>query len=62
MSVGPTGGVSVTMFSPFWGNSPETVVSQLVAEELRVDPADVAIAYDSTAHGLPSAGPGRLAA
>ncbi len=58
ISVGPTGGVSVTMFSPFWGNSPETVVSQLVADELQVEPADIAIAYDSTAHGLPSAGPG----
>jgi CO/xanthine dehydrogenase Mo-binding subunit len=58
ISVGPTGGVSVTMFSPFWGNSPETVAAQIVAEELGVNPEDVAIAYDSTAHGLPSAGPG----
>lgn len=58
IGVGPTGGVSVTMFSPFWGNSPETVASQIVAEELGVNPDDVAIAYDSTAHGLPSAGPG----
>ena len=58
MSVGPTGGVTATMFSPFWGNSPETVVAQAVAEELQIDPADVAITYDSTAHGLPSAGPG----
>jgi CO/xanthine dehydrogenase Mo-binding subunit len=58
ISVGPTGGVSVTMFSPFWGNSPETVAAQIVAEELGVNPEDVAIAYDSAAHGLPSAGPG----
>jgi CO/xanthine dehydrogenase Mo-binding subunit len=58
ISVGPTGGVSVTMFSPFWGNSPETVAAQIVAEELGVNPEDVAIGYDSTAHGLPSAGPG----
>jgi CO/xanthine dehydrogenase Mo-binding subunit len=58
IAVGPTGGVSVTMFSPFWGNSPETVVSQLVAEELQIDPSKVSIGYDSTAHGLPSAGPG----
>ena len=58
LSVGPTGGVTATMFSPFWGNSPETVVAQAVAEELQIDPADVAITYDSTAHGLPSAGPG----
>ena len=58
LSVGPTGGVTATMFSPMWGNSPETVVAQAVAEELQIDPADVAITYDSTAHGLPSAGPG----
>ncbi len=58
IGVGPTGGVNVTMFSPFWGNSPETVAAQLVAEELQVDPSSVSITYDSTAHGLPSAGPG----
>ena len=58
IGIGPTGGVNVTMFSPFWGNSPETVVAQLVAEELQVDPESVSITYDSTAHGLPSAGPG----
>ncbi|WP_052889282.1 xanthine dehydrogenase family protein molybdopterin-binding subunit [Thermogemmatispora carboxidivorans] len=58
ISVGPTGGVTVTMFSPFWGNSPETVVAQVVAEELGIDPRDVNVTYDSTAHALPSAGPG----
>ncbi|HET7640480.1 MAG TPA: molybdopterin cofactor-binding domain-containing protein, partial [Ktedonobacteraceae bacterium] len=45
-------------FSPFWGNSPETVVSQIVAEEFGVDPATVSVTYDSTSHGLPGAGPG----
>ncbi|GER83751.1 MAG: xanthine dehydrogenase family protein [Thermogemmatispora sp.] len=58
ISVGPTGGVTVTMFSPFWGNSPETVAAQVVAEELGIDPRDVNVTYDSTAHALPSAGPG----
>ncbi|MDA0163627.1 xanthine dehydrogenase family protein molybdopterin-binding subunit [Solirubrobacter ginsenosidimutans] len=58
ISVGPTGGISVTLFSPFWGNSPETVAAQLVAEELGIAPEEVSIGYDSTAHGLPSAGPG----
>jgi CO/xanthine dehydrogenase Mo-binding subunit len=58
IGVGPTGGINVTMFSPFWGNSPETVASQLVAEEFGVDPEEVSIDYDSTMHGLPSAGPG----
>ena len=56
--VGPTGGITVTTFSPFWGNSPETVISQVVAEEFGVDPTEVSVDYDSTMHGLPSAGPG----
>ncbi len=58
IGVGPTGGVTVTMFSPVWGNSPETVAAQVVAEELGIDPEQVNITYDSTAHALPSAGPG----
>jgi carbon-monoxide dehydrogenase large subunit len=58
LSVGPTGGITVTMFSTFWGNSPETVVSQVVAEEFGIDPSEVNVNYDSTSSGLPSAGPG----
>jgi CO/xanthine dehydrogenase Mo-binding subunit len=58
IGMGPTGGVTVTMFSPFWGNSPETVVAQVVAEELSIDPSEVNVTYDSSAHALPSAGPG----
>src|SRR5579883_2374485 len=58
IGVGPTGGVTVTMFSPFWGNSPETVVAQVVAEELSIDPSEVNVTYDSSAHALPGAGPG----
>jgi carbon-monoxide dehydrogenase large subunit len=58
IGIGPTGGVTVTMFSPCWGNSPETVAAQVVAEELGVDPEQVNITYDSTTHALPSAGPG----
>ncbi len=58
IGIGPTGGITVTMFSPFWGNSPETVAAQVIAEEFGVDPSEVNIAYESTAHGLPSAGPG----
>jgi CO/xanthine dehydrogenase Mo-binding subunit len=58
IGVGPTGGMTVTLFSPFWGNSPETVAAQVVAEEFGVDPNDISVTYDSTYHGLPSAGPG----
>jgi CO/xanthine dehydrogenase Mo-binding subunit len=58
VGIGPTGGVTVTMFSPFWGNSPETVVAQVLAEELGIDPNEVTVTYDSSAHALPGAGPG----
>lgn len=58
LRVGPAGGISVTLFSPGWGNSQETVVAQFVASEFGVDPADVAIDYAPSMHGLPSAGPG----
>jgi carbon-monoxide dehydrogenase large subunit len=58
LSVGPTGEFVATMFSPFWGNSPETVVAQTLAEEFGIDPAQVTVAYEGSIHGLPSAGPG----
>lgn len=58
ISIGPTGGVTVTLFAPFWGNSPETVAAQVVGEELGIDPADVNIVYASALQGLPSCGPG----
>jgi CO/xanthine dehydrogenase Mo-binding subunit len=58
LSVGPTGEFTVTMFSPFWGNSPETVVAQTVAEEFGIDPAQVTVTYEDSQHGLPGAGPG----
>ena len=58
LSLGPTGEFIVTMFSPFWGNSPETVVAQVLGEELGIDPATVTVTYEDSLHGLPSAGPG----
>lgn len=58
ISLGPTGEFTVTMFSPFWGNSPETVVAQAVAEEFGIEPGQVTVTYDDLQHGLPSAGPG----
>lgn len=58
LSLGPTGEFIVTMFSPFWGNSPETVVAQVLAEEFGIDPTQVSVTYEDTLHGLPSAGPG----
>src|SRR5438874_5417711 len=58
LMVGPTGEFTVTMFSPFWGNSPETVCAQVLAEQFGIDPAQVTVAYESSQHGLPGAGPG----
>jgi CO/xanthine dehydrogenase Mo-binding subunit len=49
----------VTLHSQaLWGNSPETVVSQVVAEEFDVDPASVLITYADSQHALPGTGPG----
>ena len=58
LSLGPTGEFIVTMFSPFWGNSPETVVAQVLGEEFGIDPSTVTVTYEDSLHGLPSAGPG----
>jgi CO/xanthine dehydrogenase Mo-binding subunit len=58
LSLGPTGEFVATMFSPFWGNSPETVVAQTAAEEFGIDPAQVTVTYEDSQHGLPGAGPG----
>jgi len=58
LSLGPTGEFTVTMFSPFWGNSPETVVAQTLAEEFGIDPSGVTVTYEDSVHGLPGAGPG----
>ena len=41
-----------------WGNSPETVVSQVVAEEFDVDPSSVVVTYADSQHALPGTGPG----
>jgi CO/xanthine dehydrogenase Mo-binding subunit len=58
LSLGPTGEFTVTMFSPFWGNSPETVVAQTLAEEFGIEPSHVTVTYEDSQHALPSAGPG----
>jgi CO/xanthine dehydrogenase Mo-binding subunit len=41
-----------------WGNSPETVVSQVVAEEFDVDPASIVVTYADSQNALPGTGPG----
>ena len=58
LSVDATGDITATLYScAFWGNSPETMVAQLVAEEFDCDPHDVAIIYHGSRTGCPRPGP-----
>jgi CO/xanthine dehydrogenase Mo-binding subunit len=59
LQLDPTGQIIVTLHSQsMWGNSPETVVSQVVAEEFDVDPSSVVVTYADSQHALPGTGPG----
>jgi CO/xanthine dehydrogenase Mo-binding subunit len=59
LKVDATGGITATLYScAFWGNSPETMVAQLVAEEFDCDPYDVSVVYQGSKNGLPATGPG----
>jgi CO/xanthine dehydrogenase Mo-binding subunit len=59
ITIDPTGKFVVTLHSlAFWGNSPETVVTQVVAEEFDVDPSDIVVTYADSQHALPGTGPG----
>jgi CO/xanthine dehydrogenase Mo-binding subunit len=58
LRVDPTGTIHCTLGSPFWGNSPETMATQLVAEQFQVDPAQINIVYADTQSGFNSTGPG----
>ena len=56
--IDPTGSIHVTLGSPFWGNSPETMATQIVAEQFQVDPSQVNVVYADTQSGFNSTGPG----
>ncbi len=58
IKIDPTGKAFVTLHAPFWGNSPETMATQIVAEQLTIDPSDIIINYTDTDHGLNGTGPG----
>ena len=59
LQIDPTGQIVVTLHSQsLWGNSPETVVSQVIAEEFDVDPATIVVTYADSQHALPGTGPG----
>lgn len=58
LRIDPTGKAFVKLNAPFWGNSPETVVTQLVAEALTMEPSDVVVGYADTDAGFNGTGPG----
>jgi len=58
LKIDPTGKAFVTLHSPFWGNSPETVVVQVLAEQMTLDPADIEVTYSDSDQGFNSTGPG----
>lgn len=58
IKIDPTGKAFVTLHAPFWGNSPETMATQIVAEQLTMHPDDIIVNYTDTDHGLNGTGPG----
>lgn len=58
VKIDPTGKAVVSLQAPFWGNSPETMATMILAELLKLDPADISVTYSDTDHGLAGTGPG----
>ncbi len=58
VKIDPTGKAVISLQAPFWGNSPETVATQVLAEHLQMEPSDISVAYADTDHGLNGTGPG----
>jgi carbon-monoxide dehydrogenase large subunit len=59
LTVDGAGNITATLYScAFWGNSAETMVAQLVAEEFDVEPQNVNIVYSGSNRSLPATGPG----
>jgi CO/xanthine dehydrogenase Mo-binding subunit len=57
MRIDASGKFFVTLNSPFIGNSPETVVSQIVAEQFKIDPTDIQFSYADSQSGFNGVGP-----
>ena len=58
VNIDPTGKAFITLNAPFWGNSPETMAVQVLAEKLEMDPADISVGYADSDKGFNSSGPG----
>jgi CO/xanthine dehydrogenase Mo-binding subunit len=57
MRIDASGKFFVTLNSPFIGNSPETVASQIVAEQFKIDPSDIRFTYADSQSGFNGVGP-----
>ncbi|WP_299739714.1 xanthine dehydrogenase family protein molybdopterin-binding subunit [uncultured Roseobacter sp.] len=53
----PSGKMFVTLNSPMVGNSPETVVAQILAERLTIAPEDIVFNYSDSQSGFNGVGP-----
>jgi CO/xanthine dehydrogenase Mo-binding subunit len=58
VKIDPTGNALITLQAPFWGNSPETMATMILAEQLKIDPSNISVSYSDTDHGLSGTGPG----
>jgi CO/xanthine dehydrogenase Mo-binding subunit len=58
VNIDPTGKAFITLNAPFWGNSPETMAVQVLAEKLEMDPGDISVGYADSDKGFNSSGPG----
>ncbi|HCU89297.1 MAG TPA: carbon monoxide dehydrogenase [Gammaproteobacteria bacterium] len=58
VAVDAIGNITATLYSgAFTGNSAETMVAQLIAEELQLEPTSIAIQYAGSTAGMPGTGP-----
>lgn len=57
MRIDASGKFFVTLNSPFIGNSPETVASQIIAEQFKIDPGDIQFTYADSQSGFNGVGP-----
>jgi CO/xanthine dehydrogenase Mo-binding subunit len=57
MRIDASGKIFVTLNSIFIGNSPETIVTQMVAEQFKVDPAEISIGYADSHASFNGVGP-----
>jgi CO/xanthine dehydrogenase Mo-binding subunit len=57
LRIDPAGKIFVTLNSIFVGNSPETIVTQILADQFTVAPSDIVVGYADTHSGFNGVGP-----